>query len=151
MTGILVTGMFLYCLKFQPLPALSMSDLGKALFMLNIGVVIMATIAVGAATRMDVVPTMCLCSVFFFVGLMSSHLFLRTTDSELLNLVCDFCYAVIPNWQFFWLADAIAVGRTIPKSYVIDGCIYGAIYFTIACIWAIVLFQDREAAAGARD
>ena len=82
---------------------------------------------------------------------MSSHLFLRTTDSELLNIICDFCYAVIPNWQFFWLADAIAVGRTIPRAYVIDGCIYGAVYFAVACIWAIVLFQDREAAAGARD
>lgn len=151
MTGLLVTGMFFYCLKFRPEPELSMIDLGKALFMLNIGVIIMATIAVGAATRMDVVPTMCLCSVFFFVGLMSSHLFLRTTDSELLNMICDFCYAVIPNWQFFWLADAIAVGRTIPKAYVIDGCIYGAIYFAVACLWAIVLFQDREAAAGARD
>ena len=66
-------------------------------------------------------------------------------------MICDFCYAVIPNWQFFWLADAIAVGRTIPRSYVIEACTYGAIYFVVACIWAVVLFQDREAAAETRD
>lgn len=150
-TGVLVLGMFAYCLKFRPTPELSMIDLGKALFMLNIGVVIMATIAVTAATRLDVVPTMCLCSILFFLGLMSSHLFLRSSDSELVNFICSTCYAIIPNWQFFWLADAIAVGRNIPLSYVVNGCIYGAIYFVLACVWAVILFQDREAAAGARD
>ena len=150
MTGLLVTGMFCYCLKFRPEPALSMADLGKALFMLNIGVIIMATIAVGAATRMDVVPTMCLCSVFFFVGLMSSHLFLRTTDSELLNLICDFCYAVIPNWQFFWLADAVAVNRHIPNSYIIDAAFYVALYIIIASLWAVAIFQNREVAGSSR-
>ena len=150
-TGILVAGMFAYCLKFRPHPDLSLNDLGKALFMLNIGVVIMAAIAVTAATRMDVVPTMCLCSVLFFLGLMSSHLFLNSGNSELLNLICDFCYAVIPNWQFFWLADAIAVGRTIPAAYVINGCIYGAIYFALTAVWAVMLFQDREVASGSRD
>lgn len=150
-TAIIIAGMLCYCLKFQPHPDLSLKDLGKAFFMLNIAVVIMATLAVGAATRLDVVPTMCFCSVFFFLGLMSSHLFLRQTDSELLNTIFSACYAIIPNWQFFWLADAIAVGRHIPNSYVINGCIYGAIYFAIATMWAVALFQDREAAASARD
>ena len=149
--ALLVAGMFAYCLKFRPHPELSMNDLGKALFMLNIGIIIMAALAVAAATRMDVVPTMCLCSVLFFLGLMSSHLFLRSGNSGLLNLVCDFCYAVIPNWQFFWLADAIAVGRTIPVSYIINGCIYGAIYFALTAVWAVMLFQDREVASGNRD
>ena len=150
-TGILVAGMFAYCFKFRPHPELSLTDLGKALFMLNIGVIVMSTIAVAAATRLDVVPTMCLCSVLFFLGLMSSHLFLRAGESSLMRFICDFCYAVIPNWQFFWLADAIAVGRKIPNAYVFNGCIYGIIYFALACMWAVVLFQDREAAAGSRD
>jgi hypothetical protein len=150
-TAVVIAGMLCYCLKFRPHPELALKDLAKALFMLNIAVVIMSTLAVGAATRLDVVPTMCFCSIFFFLGLMSSHLFLRQSDSELLNMVYNVCYAIIPNWQFFWLADAIAVGRHIPNDYVISGCIYGVIYFLIATVWAIVLFQDREAAAGARD
>ena len=150
-TGILVAGMFAYCLKFRPHPELSLSDLGKALFMLNIGVIVMSTIAVAAATRLDVVPTMCLCSVLFFLGLMSSHLFLRAEGTPLMMFICDTCYALIPNWQFFWLADAIAVGRKIPNAYLLNGCLYGMIYFVLACIWAVVLFQDREAAAGSRD
>lgn len=151
-TAVLVTAMFAYCLKFRPHPELSMTDLGKALFMLNIGVVLMATLAVAAATRLDVVPTMCLCSILFFLGLMSSHIFLRNDEvSPLIKFICDAGYAIVPNWQFFWLADAIAVGRTIPLAYVINGCIYGAIYFILACIWAVVLFQDREAAVNARD
>lgn len=150
-TAVVIAGMLCYCLKFRPHPELALKDLAKALFMLNIAVVIMSTLAVGAATRLNVVPTMCFCSIFFFLGLMSSHLFLRQSDSELLNMVYNVCYAIIPNWQFFWLADAIAVGRHIPNTYVINGCIYGVIYFLIATVWAIALFQDREAAAGARD
>lgn len=148
---VVVFAMLCYCYKFQPHPELSLRDLGKALFMLNIATVIMATLAVGAATRLDVVPTMCICSVLFFLGLMSSHLFLRPDASPVIKLICDFCYAVIPNWQFFWLADAIAVGRHIPGEYVINGCIYAAIYFILATLWAVILFQNREAAANARD
>ena len=148
--AVLTAAMMLYCCKFQPHPELSLFNLAKALFMLNFAVVIMATIAAGTATRFDSVPTMCICTVFFFLGLMSSHLFLRPTGSVVLDTVFSCCYAVIPNWQFFWLTDAIAVKRNIPDAYIWYGVAYSVIYFAISALWAVMMFRNREAAGSTR-
>lgn len=149
--AVLVAVMLVLCYKFEPHPELSLRNLAKALVLLNCGALVMATLAVVVATKCDVVPTMCICSVFFFVGLMSSYLFLRETGNELLDMINSCCYAIIPNWQFFWLADAIAVGKHIPRSYVINAFIYTGIYFVTASLWGVVLFQNREAAGDTRN
>ena len=87
----------------------------------------------------------------FFLGLVSSYLFQRQTDSELVNVIFSTLYAVLPNWQFFWLADAIAVQRTIPYSYVVDAAIYVVLYVIILSMWAVALFQNKEVAGDTRN
>jgi len=147
---VLIGGMMVFCLKFQPHPELSLADLGKALFLLNPAVVIMAVLAVGCSTRFDVVPSMCLCTVLFFLGLISSYLFGGSFADPTLSLICSALYAAIPNWQFFWMADAMAVNRSIPLSYVWWAVGYALVYSIICAVWAIVSFQNREA-AGTRE
>lgn len=53
-------------------------------------------------------------------------------------------YAFIPNWQLFWMADALAAKKTIPVSYVIYGGIYVVIMNIFFMLLAIALFWDRE-------
>ena len=86
----------------------------------------------------------------FFLGLVSSYLFQRQTDSELLNALFQFCYAVLPNWQYFWLADAVAVNRPIPFSYVVDSLVYVVLYVSICSMWAVAIFQNKEIAGDGR-
>jgi ABC-type transport system involved in multi-copper enzyme maturation permease subunit len=147
---ICVTGMMLYCLKFQPHPALSLADLGKALVLLAPAVLIMAVLAVGCSTRMDVVPVMCVCSVLFFLGLISAHLF-RNGSGAVWGPVSSVLYALIPNWQYFWMADAMAVNRSIPVSYVWWCFGYALIYCVVGSVWAAVLFLNREAVGDNRN
>jgi hypothetical protein len=54
------------------------------------------------------------------------------------------CYSVIPNWQLFWLADALEGEKTIPWAYVGRAFLYLAGYLGAALIGALLLFQDRE-------
>ena len=120
-----------YCLMAKPEPTLALADLGKALILINFAVIAMSTLAVVFATRLDIVANLCVCSVVFFLGLISSYLFQRQTDSDALNLVFGALYAILPNWQYFWLADAVAVNRPIPDSYVINAAIYMVIYVSV--------------------
>lgn len=53
-------------------------------------------------------------------------------------------YTVIPNWQQFWLADALDNQKTIPWSYVGHAFGYVLGYLGAALAMALLLFEDRE-------
>jgi hypothetical protein len=54
-------------------------------------------------------------------------------------------YTVTPNWQLFWLADALSEGRsTFQWGYVGKAFVYMAMYVGAALAAAILLFQERE-------
>lgn len=162
-----------------------------------------AGIALASSTRLDMVPTLAICSAFFMIGLMSDYFFGRRAipawdafnkqrevevsqwnaeqKTLLLNLIAKYdtdkngelsrterkaitgedkqplvqaglggawwasvCYAVIPNWQTFWMADALEGQKRIPWSYVGQALIYLACYLGAALACALVLFEDRE-------
>ena len=147
---LLVGGMMAYCLKFQDHPMLSLADLSKALFLLAPAVLIMAVWAVGCATRLDVVPSMGVCAVLFFLGLVSSYLF-QNADGAFWGPIAAVLYAVIPNWQYFWMADAMAVNKSIPTDYVWWCVGYALLYSTVGAAWATVFFLNREAVGDNRN
>jgi len=54
-------------------------------------------------------------------------------------------YTVIPNWQYFWLADAIDFGKsTFQWGYVGKAFAYMAAYAGAVLAIGIVLFEERE-------
>ncbi len=164
---------------------------------------ILAGLALACSTRLDMIPTLAICSAFFLVGLMSDYLFgrqaepvwqremsaevssSRWTDSQqalLKEMVAKYdqdkngkleaseraaispedqarlrqagmggrwwasvLYTVTPNWQLFWLADALAEAKsTFHWGYVGKAFAYMAAYVGAALTAAILLFQERE-------
>ncbi len=53
-------------------------------------------------------------------------------------------YVLVPNWQLFWLADAIGPGHSIPWSYVQTSLIYVLAYLGVGLLAAFYLFEERE-------
>ena len=54
-------------------------------------------------------------------------------------------YTVTPNWQLFWVADALdADGTTFPWGYVGRALAYVLGYVGAALAIAVALFEDRE-------
>jgi len=53
-------------------------------------------------------------------------------------------YAVIPNWQLFWLADALENDKVIPWSYVGRAFAYVCCYLGAIMALAIMSFENRE-------
>jgi hypothetical protein len=54
-------------------------------------------------------------------------------------------YTLIPNWQNFWLADALDSGKsTFHWGYVAKAFAYVVGYVGAALAVAVTLFEDRE-------
>ena len=104
---------------------------------------ILASLALACSTRVDVLPTLAICSAIFLVGIMSDYLF--GTHAEKGSWWASALYTVTPNWQLFWLADVLDTGKnTFPWGYVGKAFGYVVGYVGAALCLATVLFEDRE-------
>ncbi len=104
---------------------------------------ILAGLALASSTRLDIIPTLAICSAFFLLGLMSDYLFGRPAQSG--SWWATVLYTVTPNWQLFWLADALDAGRTTFEwSYVGKAFGYAVGYVGAVLAVAVALFDERE-------
>ena len=107
---------------------------------------ILAGLAIACATRYEMIPTLAICSAFFLLGLMSDYLFGRMAEGmSWTSKVGSVLYTVVPNWQVFWLADALeGKEKFIPWAYVGKAFAYVAGYLGAVLAMALLLFEDRE-------
>jgi hypothetical protein len=104
---------------------------------------ILAAIALACSTRFDTIATMAICSAFFLLGLMSDYFFGRAAVHG--SWLGSVLYSIIPNWQIFWLADAIDSGRsTFHWGYVGKALAYAVFYAGAALAAGAALFEERE-------
>ena len=104
-------------------------------------ILVLSAMAVGLATRLDTVPTLALCSVLFLLGLMSDYLLGRPAGS---SRVATTLYALVPNLQHFWLADALAGDGRIPWRYVAQAGIYAVCYLAGVLGLGLLAFRRLE-------
>jgi hypothetical protein len=104
---------------------------------------IFAAVALACSTRLDMIATLAVCSAVFLVGLMSDYLFGLPAAQG--NWWASTLYSVVPNWQLFWLADALETGKsTFQWAYVGKAFGYMAFYSGAALAVAVALFDERE-------
>jgi ABC-2 type transport system permease protein len=104
---------------------------------------ILAALAIACSTRLDTIPTLAVCSAFFLIGLMSDYFF--GTRAEAGERWASALYTVIPNWQLFWFADALDMGKsTFQWGYVGKAFAYVVAYAGAALAVGIALFEERE-------
>jgi hypothetical protein len=125
--------------QLQPFPY----DVLPAFILLFFAVWAMGAITVTLSARLDMVANLCISSILFFSGLVSDY-FLSGTEGTF--SFSAFLYAIIPNWQFFWMADALASQSHIPWTYVVWASIYIILYMAFCCVIALTLFNDKEVA-----
>ena len=114
--------------------------------LIALGILVLAAIALVLATRLDVVPTLSLCSVVFLLGLMSDYFLGRHAAS---NKLAAALYGVIPNLQQFWLADALAGNGVIPWSYVGMAALYALCFLTFVLALGMLIFGRMEVRSAA--
>ena len=103
---------------------------------------VLAALAMLCSTRLELIATLAVCSAFFLVGLVSDYLFGQRAEQG--SWWASVVYTVLPNWQLFWMSDALGEGRGIPLSYLARALGYTAAYVGAALAVALLLFEERE-------
>jgi len=101
----------------------------------------LSALALTLASRLDAVPTVSICAVIVLIGMMSDYLLGRhAAVSRLAALL----YAIVPNWQHFWLADALHLEEPIPAAYLGAAAAYAGLYLLGVLGLGIVFFRHTE-------
>lgn len=147
MTGLLTVG---FCLAemttTQKLP-FDLAEAVKALLALLAAMTVLGTLAGTVAFYFDFVPTLGVMFGVFLTGTLSQFFFVRETGIAALDFLLRIAYAVLPDWQLFWLADAVAMKHDIPWRYVAWAWCDALTAVALVILWGNELFIRREAAA----
>ncbi|HWF19611.1 MAG TPA: ABC transporter permease subunit [Verrucomicrobiae bacterium] len=106
---------------------------------------VLAGLALACSTRLEMIPTLAICSGLFLLGLMSQYLFSERAHAG--SWWASVLYTVTPNWQLFWLADGLDTGaKDYYWGYVGKALGYAICYVGAALAAALMLFEERELA-----
>lgn len=105
---------------------------------------VLAALALACSTRLDIIPTLAICSTFFLLGLVSDYFFGRPAAEGV--LWAKVLYAVTPNWSQFWVADALEGTKTAAAiwQYVPKAAIYLVTSLATWLAAALMFFEERE-------
>ena len=105
-------------------------------------VMVLTAFAVALSTRFSQVITLMLCVGVFLLGLLSDYYFggAEGPGSTLAHLA----YALLPNFQFFWLGDAITQQLQVSGQHVVQVMLYGVLYTLAILSLGVAMFQTRE-------
>jgi hypothetical protein len=103
----------------------------------------LAAIAVTLSARLPPAPVILLTVGVLALGLVSDYLFGRHTAT---HLGARLGYVLTPNWQHFWMADALLDQGRIPWRYVGAAGLYAALYSSAMLCAGTLLFRQSDVA-----
>ena len=142
---VLLVGFLMVVFAYMAVTSPVVWRLLPASLLITLATLVLAAIALALITRLDLVPTLAVCTVIFLVGLMTDYVLGTAAKSSPLIALA---YNLIPDWQHFWLADALSgEGTTIPWRYVGQVGIYATFYLIGSLSLGIVAFHNVESKA----
>ena len=93
------------------------------------------------STRFNIVLTLSSCVGIFMLGLVSDYFFGKAAQTHLWAKIAR---TIVPNFQVFWISDAIYEGSEVPIKYIVISAFYALCYTSAILFLAIALFQRRE-------
>jgi ABC-type transport system involved in multi-copper enzyme maturation permease subunit len=109
--------------------------------------VMLTAVGVAISTRLSMLPNLIICAVVYVLG----HLIPTIIDAsagrfEVVGFFGKLLAAVLPVLDHFQIETAIAMGQTVPLSYVGMAAVYMLVYSAAAVLLALLLFEDRDVA-----
>ena len=118
-------------------------------------VLVLVAIAIAASTRLRQLMTLLICVAAFLLGMLNDSMLTPWLTQNPWSEVGGFgggvrkaagelFHALAPNFQIFWVADALKVAHDVPASVVLTVSLYGMMYILAALAVGVALFQTRE-------
>jgi hypothetical protein len=112
-----------------------------ASILLLFAILVLVSLALALSARFNIVITLTGCIGVFMLGLISDYVFGRLAQSYIWAKIA---YILVPNFQPFWISDAIYEGNPIPFKYILITATY-ALCYTAAILFATIsIFQRRQ-------
>lgn len=124
------------CRKLQGL------EVFKAGVLILIALALLTSLAVAAATRLGMIATFVICLAATALGLASDQVVKPLADAG--QTWAGLLYRAIPNFQCFWMIDALSDNRVIPWTYLASAAGYGLTYALAGLLLGMALFETRE-------
>ena len=117
-------------------------ELIKASLLIGVSLSILASLAVACSTRMGLMATFLTSVLALGVGLSADQI-IRPWAREG-SRWAGAIYPFIPNFQFFWMIDALSDERVIPWQFIGHAVGYAALYTAALLALGMSLFETRE-------
>ena len=108
---------------------------------------ILSSLAVAVSTRFGMIVTFLACLFAMGAGLTADFYFLPYTEAgrEIAGKTwADIVYPLVPNFQMFWLVDALSEDRLIPVSYIASAFGYAGLWVLGFLALGAAMFETRE-------
>ena len=130
-------------------------EIWKGLFVISLATLVLNSIAIAASTRLGQVLTLVIVIGVFVLGLLSDWMLGRTLAAAAAEAPAGAAAqawiwslgavrTALPNFQLFWLSDALTQKRAIPSEYIGLVVPYALAMVTALLALATALFQRRE-------
>ncbi len=109
--------------------------------------IVLASISVAISTRLPWLANLIICLSIYVVGHLVP-LFVKSAVGEfaIVQFMGQLFATILPVLEHFNIYAAIAAGRDVPLSYVAWVAAYSLTFITIAMLFALALFEDRDLA-----
>ena len=111
--------------------------------LVTLALLVLAALALACSALFGPGPTLVIVAGCFVVGLLSDYLFGRFAAG---SLAARMLHTLLPNWQHFWMCDALDLQGGIPWSYVGMAGGYAAVYSTALLAAGIAVFRCADLA-----
>ncbi len=127
----------------RPIPFLSGYDprFAPVGALIAMALLVLTGLAMALATRLETVPTLAVLSILLLAGMVSDHLVGRAAQT---HAVAGVFYALLPNWQHFWLADSLYEEVPVPPAYFARAGLYALFYLLGTLGLGMVSFRHTE-------
>ena len=109
--------------------------------LVTMALVVLSAVALTFATRLDTIPVLIASTFVFFAGLLSDYLFGYLGAA---SPMAGLGHTLVPNWQYFWMADALTHRATISPRYLVLAAGYAICFVTAILGVGVMLFRNRE-------
>ena len=117
-------------------------ELIKAAILILFALSILAALAIACSTRLGMMATLLIAILALWIGLSADQVFKPWAQEHQRWAV--FLYPLIPNFQFFWMIDALSEERVIPLSFIGQAALYSILYTGAFLAAGMALFETRE-------
>ncbi|WP_254510370.1 ABC transporter permease [Anatilimnocola floriformis] len=137
-----------YTLTWQ-LCYFEMAQTVPGLVLVYLQVVVMTAISVAISTRLPFIPNLLICFTIWALGHLTPQLVQSQVVAEQLPPIVFFSQliaTVFPVLDHFDVQASVAGNRIVPLAYLGWCFVYATIYSTIAMLFALTMFEDRDLA-----